>query len=80
VEAGNMSRPHYHEHDRFFVVVSGTWWVARGASSTRGTKPSGGSYVVHYANGVHYDGAKDGDAIIALHGVGPVSTIPAEDK
>jgi hypothetical protein len=39
-----------------------------------------GSYVVHHANGIHYDGAKDGDAIIALHGMGPVSTIPAEDK
>ena len=46
-----------------------------------GTKPMpAGSYIVHYANGIHYDGAKDGDAIIALHGVGPVSTIPAEDK
>jgi mannose-6-phosphate isomerase-like protein (cupin superfamily) len=22
-KAGNMSRPHYHERDRFFVVVSG---------------------------------------------------------
>jgi hypothetical protein len=35
---------------------------------------------VHHANGIHYDGAKEGDTIIALHGVGPVSTIPAEDK
>jgi hypothetical protein len=24
---GNMSRPHFHPNDRFFVVLSGTWWV-----------------------------------------------------
>jgi hypothetical protein len=22
---GNMSRPHFHPHDRHFIVVSGTW-------------------------------------------------------
>jgi hypothetical protein len=27
---GNMSRPHFHPNDRFFVVVSGTWWVGTG--------------------------------------------------
>jgi len=30
VAAGNMSRPHFHPNDRFFVVVSGTWWVGTG--------------------------------------------------
>jgi len=81
-KAGNMSRPHYHEHDRFFVVVSGTWWVGTGPKfDPEGTKPMpAGTYVVHYANGIHYDGAKQGDTIIALHGTGPVSTIPAEQK
>lgn len=24
---GNMSRPHFHPNDRFFVVLSGTWWM-----------------------------------------------------
>ncbi len=77
--AGNMSRPHYHERDRFFVVVSGTWWVGTGPKAS--TKPMvAGSYVVDYANGIHYDGAKEADTIIALHGVGPVSNIPAEQK
>lgn len=81
-KAGNMSRPHYHERDRFFVVVSGTWWVGTGPKfDPASTKPMvAGSYVVHYANGIHYDGAKEGDTIIALHGVGPVSNIPAEQK
>src|SRR5436853_176046 len=27
---GNMSRPHFHPNDRFFVVVSGTWWMGTG--------------------------------------------------
>jgi hypothetical protein len=81
-KAGNMSRPHYHERDRFFVVVSGTWWVGTGPKfDPASTKPMvAGSYVVHYANGIHYDGAKEADTIIALHGVGPVSNIPAEQK
>ena len=81
-KAGNMSRPHYHEHDRFFVVVSGTWWVGTGPKfDPESTKPMpAGTYVLHYANGIHYDGAKQADTIIALHGMGPVSTIPAEQK
>jgi hypothetical protein len=29
-KAGNMSRPHFHPNDRFFVVMSGTWWVDMG--------------------------------------------------
>ena len=27
---GNMSRPHFHPNDRFFMVLSGTWWVGNG--------------------------------------------------
>jgi hypothetical protein len=78
-KAGNMSRPHFHENDRFFVVVSGTWWVGTGPKfDPASTVPMpAGSLVTHFARGIHYDGAKDGDAIIALYGMGPVSTIPA---
>ena len=39
-----------------------------------------GSLVTHYARGIHYDGAKDADCTIAMHGVGPVSSIQAEVK
>ena len=24
---GNMSRPHFHSTDRFFIVLEGTWWL-----------------------------------------------------
>ena len=77
-----MSRPHYHENDRYFVVLSGTWWVGTGPKFQPGnTVPMpAGSLVTHYARGIHYDGAKDGDVIIALYGMGPVSNIPAEQK
>jgi hypothetical protein len=81
-KAGNMSRPHFHPNDRFFVVLSGTWWVGTGRkfdpSSTVPLPP--GSYVVHYGKGIHYDGAKDGDTIIMVHGMGPATSTPAEDK
>jgi hypothetical protein len=81
-KAGNMSRPHFHENDRFFVVVSGTWWVGTGPKfDPASTVPMpAGSQVTHYARGIHYDGAKEGDTIIALYGMGPVSNIPAEQK
>jgi hypothetical protein len=81
-KAGNMSRPHFHPNDRFFVVLSGTWWVGTGRkfdpASTVPLPP--GSYVVHYGKGIHYDGAKDGDTIIMVHGMGPATSTPAEDK
>jgi hypothetical protein len=81
-KAGNMSRPHFHENDRFFVVVKGTWWVGTGPKyEPEKTVPMpAGSLITHYARGIHYDGAKEGDVIIALYGMGPVSNIPAEQK
>src|SRR5215510_15964957 len=27
---GNMSRPHFHSTDRFFIVLEGTWWLGTG--------------------------------------------------
>ncbi len=58
---GNMSRPHFHPNDRFFVVLSGTWWMGTGEKfDPDSTVPvPAGSYVIHYAGKVHYDGAKD---------------------
>jgi len=79
---GNMSRPHFHGADRFFVVISGTWWVGTGDTfdpdSTVAVPP--GSYVIHHANKVHYDGAKDEEAVIQVWGMGPVTTTPAERR
>jgi quercetin dioxygenase-like cupin family protein len=79
---GNMSRPHTHATDRFFVVISGTWWVGSGTKfdpdSTVPMAP--GSYVIHHAGQPHYDGAKDGETVIQVFGIGPLTTESAEQK
>lgn len=41
---------------------------------------SAGSYVVHYANKVHYDGAKAEETIIQVWGMGPATSTPAEKR
>ena len=35
-----------------------------------------GSHVIHYAKGVHYDGAKDEPATILVWGEGPATSTP----
>jgi quercetin dioxygenase-like cupin family protein len=76
---GNMSRPHFHPNDRFFVVISGTWWMGTGENfDPNNTVPApAGSYVIHYAGKVHYDGAKDEEAVIQVWGMGPATSTPA---
>ena len=75
---GNMSRPHFHPNDRFFIVVSGTWWVGSGPNfDPDATVPMpAGSHVIHYAKGVHFDGAKDEPATILVWGEGPATSTP----
>ena len=75
---GKMSRPHFHPNDRFFIVVSGTWWVGSGANfDANATVPMpAGSHVIHYAKGVHFDGAKDEQATILVWGEGPATSTP----
>lgn len=78
--AGTMSRPHQHNGDRFILVLSGTWWVGTGEKFDPGsTKPMpAGSAVVHYANKVHYDGAKEEACEVIIYGIGPVTTTRAD--
>ena len=68
-----MSRPHFHPNDRLIVVLSGTWWVGTGdVFDPNSTVPMrAGTYVTHYAKKIHYDGAKDEDTIIQIHGHRP---------
>jgi hypothetical protein len=79
---GNMSRPHSHPNDRFFVVISGTWWLGSGEKfDPNSTVPVGpGTYVMHHAGQVHYDGAKDEPAVIQVWGMGPATSTPAGTK
>ena len=78
----NNSRPHYHQNDRFIQVLSGTWMVQTGAKyDPAGFKPvPAGSFVVHTGKEIHYDGAKDEPALLLISGMGPDTSIPAEEK
>ena len=78
----HMSRPHFHPNDRFFVVISGTWWMGTGEKfDPENTVPvPAGSYVIHYAGKVHYDGAKNEETIIQVWGMGPATATPAEKR
>lgn len=73
---GNFSRPHWHENDRYIMVMSGTWWVSTGArfDPENITVPLGaGTFVQHTGKEVHYDGARTGrgDAVVMILGQGP---------
>ena len=66
---GNMSRPHVHPNDRFFVVVSGTWWMDTGETfdpESTVPAPAGG-----------YDGAKTEETVIQVGGMRPATATPA---
>jgi quercetin dioxygenase-like cupin family protein len=70
---GNMSRPHWHPNDRYITVLKGTWWVGTGntfAPDTTVPLPAG-TYITHFGKEVHYDGAKDGEAVLLIVGEGP---------
>jgi quercetin dioxygenase-like cupin family protein len=79
---GNMSRPHSHPNDRFFAVLSGTWWVGTGEKfDPEATVPvPSGSYVIHYGGKVHYDGAKGEETIIQVWGMGPATARPVDKR
>lgn len=81
-ERNKMSRPHFHPNIRYITVVSGTWWVGTGAKfDPAGTTPiPAGSFVTHFANQIHYDGAKNEDVILQIVGMGPATSTEAEQK
>ena len=79
---GGMSRPHFHPNDRFITVLKGTWWVGTGTKfDPSSTVPmQAGTFVTHFGKQVHYDGAKDEEAVLLITGEGPATSTPAEVK
>ena len=75
----NNSRPHFHQNDRYITVISGTWWVNTGANyDPAGFKPvPAGSFVVHTAKEIHYDGARDEECVLQIVGMGPATSTQA---
>ena len=74
---GAFSPPHFHPETRYITVLKGTWWVGSGPKFDKdATAPvPAGSTVVHHANQVHWDGAKDEEVIVQIMGVGPSATV-----
>ncbi len=77
---GHMSRPHFHQHDRFITVLKGTWWMGSGPRfDPESTVPvPAGGFVTHYGRGIHYDGAKVEPCELLIVGQGPGTSTPAE--
>src|ERR1700730_7922011 len=80
--AGNkFSRPHFHPNDRFITVLKGTWWVGTGNKFDPANTVAmpAGSFVTHFGKQVHWDGAKDEDAILLIVGEGPATNTRVEE-
>jgi quercetin dioxygenase-like cupin family protein len=72
---GNFSRPHAHRQAREIYVVQGTWWVGSGRvlNPDASVPQLAGTFVVHLADQVHWDGAKAEDVLLLIEGDGPAT-------
>ncbi len=77
----NFSRPHFHPNDRFITVLKGTWWVGTGNKfDPANTVPMpAGTFVTHFGKEVHWDGAKEEDAVLLIVGEGPATSTRVEE-
>jgi quercetin dioxygenase-like cupin family protein len=75
---GAHSNPHFHSQDRHATVIKGVWWngVGEELDFNKAVAMQTGSYVLHPAGAVHWDGAGDEEAIVQIIGIGPVETVP----
>jgi quercetin dioxygenase-like cupin family protein len=73
---GAHSNPHFHSRDRHATVIKGVWWngVGEELDFNKAIPMKAGSYVLHPANGVHWDGAGDDEVVVQIIGEGPVET------
>jgi len=72
-----MDHPHWHPDERHVTVLKGTWYVGTGdkfdPEQAVPLKP--GSYMMHPAKAVHWDGAAgDEEVIVQVIGYGPSGT------
>jgi len=83
-KSGQMSRPHFHDQDRYVTVIKGTWWTGEGDTFAPETAVpiKAGGIMFHPAGYHHYDGSKPGteDCIVQIMGMGPVKTTQTEIK
>jgi hypothetical protein len=81
-KGNHFSRPHFHPNDRYIVVLQGTWWVGSGPKfdPANSIAMPAGSFVTHFGKQVHWDGAKEEDAVLLIMGEGPATSTSAEEK
>jgi hypothetical protein len=82
-KGNHFSRPHFHPNDRYIVVLKGTWWVGSGPKfdPDHGTVAMpAGSFVTHFGKQVHWDGAREEDAVLLIMGEGPATATEVEQK
>jgi hypothetical protein len=81
-KGNHFSHPHFHPNDRYIAVLQGTWWVGTGPKfdPANATAMPSGSFVTHFGKQVHWDGAKDEDAVLLIMGEGPATATEVGDK
>jgi len=82
-KGNHFSHPHFHPNDRYIVVLQGTWWVGSGPKfdPEHGTVAMpAGSFVTHFGKQVHWDGAKDEDAVLLIMGEGPATATEVPEE
>lgn len=82
-KGNHFSRPHSHPNDRYITVLKGTWYVGSGNKfdPDNGTVAMpAGSFVTHFGKQVHWDGAKDEDAVLLIMGEGPATATAAPEE
>ncbi len=79
---GTFSPPHFHPETRYITVLKGTWWVGSGPKFDKNatTPVPAGSTVVHHPNQIHWDGAKDEEAVVQIIGIGPSATTRVDES
>ena len=79
----NMSRPHWHPHDRYVTVLQGTWYTGTGDTfdPARAVPLKAGSFMFHPAKASHWDGsAGDETVIVQIMGEGPGTATQVDPK
>jgi quercetin dioxygenase-like cupin family protein len=80
--AGLRIPPHFHPEDRVVLVMSGTLYVAYGATfdEAKMTALPAGSVFTEPGRQPHFTWAKDGDVMLYITGRGPTATTWLDQK
>ena len=63
-------------------MLKGTWWAGTGKKFDPANTVAmpAGTFVTHFGKQVHWDGAKDEDAILLIVGEGPATITRVEEE